>query len=72
MGLPGLAQVRGLDALDGTPVIDIKPYIPSFDGYPDAQIPKWVASHLNSSMHGAHDHPPHEAIRKSDASGSQG
>lgn len=24
-------QVRGLDALDGTPVVDIKPYVPDLD-----------------------------------------
>lgn len=28
--------VRGLDALDGTPVIDLKPYIPRFDAFEDA------------------------------------
>jgi len=28
--------VRGLDALDGTPVIDLKPYIPRFDAVEDA------------------------------------
>jgi len=28
--------VAGVDVLDGTPVIDIKPYVPSFDCYPDA------------------------------------
>jgi len=28
--------VSGLDALDGTPVIDIKPYVPSIDSIPDA------------------------------------
>jgi tRNA (adenine37-N6)-methyltransferase len=29
-------QVRGLDILDGTPLIDIKPYIPHFDCRSDA------------------------------------
>ncbi len=29
-------QVRGLDLLDGTPVIDIKPYLPYADRIPDA------------------------------------
>jgi tRNA (Thr-GGU) A37 N-methylase len=24
-------RVRGIDALDGTPFIDMKPYVPSFD-----------------------------------------
>ncbi len=28
--------VRGVDVLDGTPLIDIKPYIPRFDCFPDA------------------------------------
>jgi tRNA (Thr-GGU) A37 N-methylase len=27
----GVLEVRGLDSLDGTPVIDIKPCIPEFD-----------------------------------------
>ncbi|MBK1644562.1 tRNA (N6-threonylcarbamoyladenosine(37)-N6)-methyltransferase TrmO [Thiocapsa imhoffii] len=29
--------VRGLDLLDGTPVLDIKPYVPYADAYPDAR-----------------------------------
>jgi len=28
--------VRGLDALDGTPVLDIKPYSPEIDCIPEA------------------------------------
>ncbi len=28
--------VRGLDVLDGTPLIDIKPYVPRFDCFPEA------------------------------------
>jgi len=31
-----LLQVDGLDAIDGTPVVDIKPYIPYVDAIPDA------------------------------------
>jgi tRNA-Thr(GGU) m(6)t(6)A37 methyltransferase TsaA len=34
--------VRGLDALDGTPVLDLKPYIPAFDRIADARTPEWV------------------------------
>jgi tRNA-Thr(GGU) m(6)t(6)A37 methyltransferase TsaA len=34
--------VRGLDAIDGTPVIDIKPYYPKFDDISSAVIPEWV------------------------------
>lgn len=31
-------KVNGLDALDGSPVIDIKPYSASLDSFPDARI----------------------------------
>jgi tRNA-Thr(GGU) m(6)t(6)A37 methyltransferase TsaA len=34
-------KVKGLDALDGTPVIDIKPFFPG-DGIADARFPPWV------------------------------
>lgn len=33
--------VRGLDAIDGTPVIDIKPYAPVYDGAVDPLVPVW-------------------------------
>jgi tRNA-Thr(GGU) m(6)t(6)A37 methyltransferase TsaA len=36
-------SVRGLDAIDGTPVLDIKPYLPFYDAIPDARVPDWVA-----------------------------
>ena len=32
-------SVRGLDAIDGTPVLDIKPYLPEYDALPGATIP---------------------------------
>jgi len=35
-------HVRGLDAIDGTPVLDIKPYFPHFDSIPDAQVAEWA------------------------------
>ncbi len=34
--------VRGLDALDGTPVIDVKPYTPQYDLREKAKTPDWV------------------------------
>ena len=34
--------VRGLDAIDGSPVLDIKPYFPAFDRVEDAMAPEWV------------------------------
>ena len=33
--------VKGLDAVDGTPVLDIKPYYPVYDKK-DATVPEWV------------------------------
>jgi tRNA (adenine37-N6)-methyltransferase len=35
-------RVLGLDALDGTPVLDIKPYLPTYDSVPDAALPSWA------------------------------
>jgi tRNA-Thr(GGU) m(6)t(6)A37 methyltransferase TsaA len=32
----GGLSVRGIDVLDGTPLLDIKPYIPDVDAYPEA------------------------------------
>lgn len=34
--------VRGLDAIDGSPVLDIKPYFLAFDRINDASAPEWV------------------------------
>ena len=35
--------VRGLDLIDGTPVLDIKPYVPYCDAFPDSAA-GWVDS----------------------------
>lgn len=35
-------KVKGLDILDGTPIIDIKPYWPQYDKVENAKIPDWV------------------------------
>jgi tRNA-Thr(GGU) m(6)t(6)A37 methyltransferase TsaA len=37
-----ILKVRGLDAIDGTPVIDIKPYIPGIDAADNARVPPWM------------------------------
>jgi tRNA-Thr(GGU) m(6)t(6)A37 methyltransferase TsaA len=37
-----ILRVRGLDAIDGTPLLDIKPYIPRYDSVPDAKMPDWA------------------------------
>ena len=35
-------KVRGLDAIDGSPVLDIKPYMRVFDSAPNPTIPEWA------------------------------
>jgi tRNA-Thr(GGU) m(6)t(6)A37 methyltransferase TsaA len=35
-------KVKGLDILDRTPIIDIKPYWPQYDKVEDGKIPEWV------------------------------
>ena len=43
LGIDGnIVRVRGLDALDGTPVLDLKPYMPPFDRMDDVAMPPWV------------------------------
>ena len=39
-----ILMVKGLDALNGTPVIDIKPYLPGYDSVADAEVPQWIAN----------------------------
>lgn len=42
----GILSVKGLDLLDGTPILDIKPYIPAFDSIPDARSGWVTADHI--------------------------
>lgn len=37
-----VVTVKGLDAVDGTPVLDLKPYLPAFDSVAEATVPEWV------------------------------
>lgn len=37
----GIIQLGYIDAHDGTPVIDIKPYTPSYDRIENATVPAW-------------------------------
>jgi tRNA (Thr-GGU) A37 N-methylase len=34
--------VQGLDAINGTPVIDVKPYVPQFDAVESPRVPAWI------------------------------
>lgn len=37
-----IIQIDTIDAFDGSPVIDLKPYMPSIDSVVGAQVPEWV------------------------------
>ena len=37
-----ILTVRGLDAMEGSPIIDIKPYIPRADSVSNARVPEWT------------------------------
>ena len=39
----GRLEVDAIDCIDGTPLIDLKPYLPSVDAFPDAQV-AWLKS----------------------------
>lgn len=36
-------KVKGLDIVDGTPILDIKPYTPQYDRVGKAKVPNWVS-----------------------------
>jgi len=38
-----ILTVNGLDALEGSPIIDIKPYVPRADAIPEARVPEWTS-----------------------------
>ncbi len=37
-----VVTVSGHDLIDGTPVLDIKPYIHEYDSAPDSRVPLWL------------------------------
>jgi tRNA-Thr(GGU) m(6)t(6)A37 methyltransferase TsaA len=39
---PHSVVVRGLDAVDDTPVLDLKPYVPIFDHPESPRVPEWM------------------------------
>ncbi len=41
---PGRLMLRYLDCVDGTPLLDVKPYLPTTDSVPDASM-GWLAPH---------------------------
>lgn len=50
--------VDGVDMLDGTPLLDIKPYIPEFDAFPDSAA-GWIGASTSTRTHADNRfHPP--------------
>jgi len=41
-------RVKGLDAVDGSPVLDVKPYIPRHDSIPEAEVSRWVTERMEA------------------------
>jgi tRNA-Thr(GGU) m(6)t(6)A37 methyltransferase TsaA len=37
-----VVEVADLDARDGSPIVDLKPYIPAGDAIPEARTPEWL------------------------------
>lgn len=35
-------KVKGLDIINGTPILDIKPYTPQYDYVEQAKVPDWI------------------------------
>ena len=43
LGIEGATlQVEGLDLIDGTPVLDVKPYVAAYDAISEAELPDWA------------------------------
>jgi tRNA-Thr(GGU) m(6)t(6)A37 methyltransferase TsaA len=40
-----ILSVKRFDAFEGSPIIDIKPYLPRIDAFPDAIVPQWAHRH---------------------------
>ena len=50
---PTALRVQGIDLLDGTPILDIKPYVPYADAFPDSKA-GWIdAIDANQGRHSA-------------------
>jgi len=45
----GLVRVQGIDLLDETPILDIKPYLPMLDAWPDAGH-GWLEPYLEAGI----------------------
>ncbi|WP_158292373.1 tRNA (N6-threonylcarbamoyladenosine(37)-N6)-methyltransferase TrmO [Paracraurococcus ruber] len=49
---PGVLRVTNLDCASGTPLLDIKPYLPTTDAEPEASL-GWLAPHATPRVKGS-------------------
>jgi tRNA-Thr(GGU) m(6)t(6)A37 methyltransferase TsaA len=40
--MENVIEIEGIDAFDGTPILDLKPYIPGYDTASGATLPDWL------------------------------
>jgi len=38
----GIVRIAGIDAKEGTPILDLKAYFPCCDRVKEARIPEWI------------------------------
>jgi tRNA-Thr(GGU) m(6)t(6)A37 methyltransferase TsaA len=48
-GSRGVLTLTGVDLVDGTPVIDLKPYVPFYDSVPGAIVAPWTSKAFNAN-----------------------
>jgi len=46
-----ILYVRDIDIVDGTPLLDIKPYVPEFDIRNDVSRIGWLKQHIGKLSH---------------------
>ena len=73
----GRVIVSGIDLIDKTPILDIKPYVPRYDSFPLARTPTWITpaaagsdEAANASAHAAETEMEATASASSSAASS--
>ena len=62
--------LAGVDLVDGTPILDVKPYLPAFESIPSARA-GWMAAVEKKDVHVRFTDQALTALEKIDARGSQ-
>ena len=59
-----VVEVQGLDAIDGTPVLDLKPYVPAFDAAAggSATVPEWMTRLMEGYFEGGPQRPVQDPV----------